>query len=126
MKSFELTTEKTRSSWTVTLTIDRQVYQTSFTARPEDHYMMVKLTCPHSNEYQLESSAIENGYQVQLSRKEEGKSSVDALVAVSMNESKTINGKLYWNPALYSELKVSITTSALVLPRKQFYPSRFI
>jgi hypothetical protein len=108
MKNFEFSSETTRTTWTSKLTVGSEVYQMAVTARPDDSYLLVKLTCRHDNNYQLECATIDNGYQMQLSRTEGGRTSVDALIAGSINDSRTVNGKLYWNPAVYSEVKSKI------------------
>lgn len=111
IKTMKFEMDSTRSSYNFGFSVDGKKYEATFTYRPEDAYLLVKLSDPSSKAIQFESMSITNGYQMQVV-KTNGQSSVtEGLVAMSMNENKTINGKLYWNPALYSEVKVCVGLS---------------
>ena len=107
MKTLKLETSHTSTTRTVSLTVDGKKYTSTFTVRPDDWYVLIRLSGVKTN-VEFEAKQLTGGYQVQLLRIEGAKTTIEGLAAISMNESKTINGKLYWNPKLISEMQVTM------------------
>lgn len=107
MKTLKLETSTTSTTRTVSVTVDGKRYTSAITMRPDDYYMLIRMTGQGSS-MQFEAQKLTGGYQVELSSIEGSKTTIEGLAAISVNESNTVNGKLYWNPTLVSELKVNI------------------
>jgi len=94
----------------LTATVDNKAYKTTISYKPTNSYMMVKVNfdpMDARNNIEFEAMKLSKGYQMKLIKQQNGEVITEGLAAISMNENKTINGKLYWNPTLYSEVKVS-------------------
>lgn len=107
------------------MTVDGKRYTSSFTLRPEDYYMLVRMSNQESN-VQLEAKQLTGGYQVELSKIEGSQTTIEGLAAVSINESNTVSGKLFWNPVLVSEIQVYVghlSTSYIESCATCIYPS---
>lgn len=106
MKTLKLESSATLTTYTFSATVDNKKYTSAVTMRPDDYYMLVKMTGA-AGIAEFEAKKLIGGYQIQLTSTEGAKKTIEGLAAVSMNESRTVNGKLYWNPTLLSEIKVS-------------------
>lgn len=108
MKNIKIETVATRTTYTISATVDGKTYTSAFTLRPSDYYMLIRLTGAASN-MEFEAKRLDGGYQIQLAKIEGAKTTVEGRAAISMSENRTIKGDLRWNPALYTEIKVFIT-----------------
>jgi hypothetical protein len=105
MKTLRFEFESTRTTYTFSMFVDGRKYQAVFTLRPDDSYLLVQFSDPADKSIKFESMKITNGYQMQVVKTEGARTVTEGLAAFSVSENKTVNGKLYWNPTLYSEVK---------------------
>jgi len=107
MKTVKLATASSKTTLTLSATIDGETYSTDITLRPSDYYMLIKLSGVNGN-MQFAAQKIVGGYEIQLTKTNGTKTTVEGLAALSMNASRLVNGKLHWNPTLVSDIKVRI------------------
>lgn len=114
MKTVKVQASATGNAYNVAVTVDGKTYAGVVTVRPEDYYLSVRLNGA-SADIQLRAQKLDGGYKVELTKIEGTKSTIEGLAAISINASKTINGKLFWNPELVSELKVKYSYVKVLL-----------